>query len=91
MAYLTELIDSIYNWRKNNGVTYDGELNSSDLADFALYVQKEIADNFSFSAPNGESTLILYTGVNYNEVDQFCTDNNGVLLHQRYRCRNIMG
>lgn len=66
MAYLTELIDSIYNWRKNNGVTYDGELNSSDLADFALYVQKEIADNFSFSAPNGESTLILYTGVNYN-------------------------
>lgn len=75
MIDLNMLIEHIYSWRDDN-ITYDGELNSSDLAKFADYLQKEIADKVSFSAPNGESTLILYTGVSYKEVGQFCKDNS---------------
>ena len=76
MIELNKLIEHIYSWRNDNNIAYDGELNSSDLAKFADYLQKEISDKVSFSAPNGESTLILYTGVYYKEVGQFCKNNS---------------
>jgi hypothetical protein len=72
---LIELIECIYGWRKDN-ISYNDELSSSDLAKFAKYVQKQISDKVSFSAPNNESVLILYTGVYYKDVDQFCKDNS---------------
>ena len=76
MIELNKLIEHIYSWRNDNNIAYDSELNSSDLAKFADYLQKEISDKVSFSAPNGESTLILYTGVYYKEVGQFCKNNS---------------
>ena len=75
MIDLNKLSEHIYSWREDK-IPYDGELSSSDLAKFADYVQKEIADKVSFSAPNGESILILYTGVSYKDVGQFCKDNS---------------
>ena len=53
MIELNKLIEHIYSWRNDNNIAYDGELNSSDLAKFADYLQKEISDKVSFSAPYG--------------------------------------
>ncbi|MFT3950945.1 MAG: hypothetical protein QM689_03155 [Oscillospiraceae bacterium] len=77
MVNMNCLMDYVNSWRINNGITYSGELTSNDLVKFAEGLQNEIANTISFSAPNGESTLVLYSGLSHEDVNIFRKNNNG--------------
>lgn len=74
MDLLEFLIGFVESWRSDNGITGSSPLTGDDLAQFAKNLQTTIASSVSF---DGEGTLVLYSGVDYESIASYCSNSNG--------------
>ena len=77
---LEVILDWLEEWREKHGIKNMDTISETELDQFVAELQEKIVDSIGDfgPAPGYEgANLVLYSGVDYKAVDEFCTSSQG--------------